>query len=449
MTAVQQSPPRPAPPLTPPPTPSAPAPVAAAPRRIRRWNTTPGRLTTRMVVLALAAVIVGAVTATGAAQRASLIGSVRSDSGPLVIAAQSLYRSLSDADATAAAAFLSAGAEPPALRTRYLGDVNTAAADLTAVSTSRADTADVRKLAAGLPVYTGLVETARADNRLGLPLGAAYLREASGQMRDVLLPAAQALYQALTSQLADDRDSAAEFPWLAIPLGILLLLGLVRAQMLLTRRTHRILNPGLLAATLATVAALLWVSVSYASATVALHSGAAEGSQQVEVLANARIDALRARADEALTLVARGNDPTFDTDYAAVTKQLGGPHGLLATALAGSNDPRVRADIRDAQTAFAAWQAEDSAMRSADSQGRYPTAVAATIGTGKGDAPALFGRVDTALGAGIDAANARFQSESANAADASSGVAAAVIVLTVIALAGIVIGYQRRIAEYR
>jgi len=33
------------------------------------------------------------------------------------------------------------------------------------------------------PIYAGEIETARADNRQGFPLGAAYLREASGLMR--------------------------------------------------------------------------------------------------------------------------------------------------------------------------------------------------------------------------------------------------------------------------
>ena len=64
-----------------------------------------------------------------------------------------------------------------------------------------------------LPVYTGLVETARVYNRQGLPLGAAYLREASGLMRDKLLPAAKQLYRTETGRLADDRDGAAGFPW--------------------------------------------------------------------------------------------------------------------------------------------------------------------------------------------------------------------------------------------
>ena len=103
-------------------------------------------------------------------QRQSATTDVRTSSGPLAVQAEILYRSMSDADATAASAFLSTGAEPPALRTRYLNDIDAAGAAL--VNASAGDVADrdaLRQIATGLPIYTGLVETARADNHLGLP----------------------------------------------------------------------------------------------------------------------------------------------------------------------------------------------------------------------------------------------------------------------------------------
>src|SRR6266581_7886662 len=107
---------------------------------------------------------------------------------------QQIYRALSDADATAASAFLSGGLEPIAARRRYQADIAQAAAHLesaTAAAGHSPAARDLARLSAGLPVYAGEVETARADNRLGLPLGAAYLREASSLMRGALLPAAR------------------------------------------------------------------------------------------------------------------------------------------------------------------------------------------------------------------------------------------------------------------
>lgn len=47
--------------------------------------------------------------------------------GPLSLDGQQIYRALSDADATAASAFLSGGLEPAAARRRYLTDIAAAA----------------------------------------------------------------------------------------------------------------------------------------------------------------------------------------------------------------------------------------------------------------------------------------------------------------------------------
>ena len=105
-----------------------------------------------------------------------------SSSEPVSLDGQQIYRALSDADATAATAFLSGGLEPIAARHRYQADIAQAASRLEAATAIAGHSAAARGLAAlsaALPVYAGEVETARADNRLGLPLGAAYLREAA------------------------------------------------------------------------------------------------------------------------------------------------------------------------------------------------------------------------------------------------------------------------------
>src|SRR6185437_6146953 len=53
-----------------------------------------------------------------------------------------------------------------------------------------------------LPVYTGLVENARALNRLGLPLGQAYLASASKLMQTRILPAVEEVRTAESATLA-------------------------------------------------------------------------------------------------------------------------------------------------------------------------------------------------------------------------------------------------------
>src|SRR5438034_1769482 len=199
---------------------TAPSPRVPAAERVRpggrvaaRARSTPGRLTALMLLLAVLGLLAGTAGVVGVMQRSARVDGVRNGSGPLTVQAQQLYRSLSDADATVAAAFLSNGIEPAALRQRYQDDIAAASAALSAVTAGAGTDRDsVARLAAQLPVYTGLIDTARTYNRLGRPLGAAYLREASGLMRTELLPAAQRLYAAETGQLRADRTGGASFP---------------------------------------------------------------------------------------------------------------------------------------------------------------------------------------------------------------------------------------------
>src|SRR5262245_2099716 len=74
-------------------------------------RTTPGVLTLLTAGLVLLSVLVGVLTAIGVQTRASALDDLTTSSGPLSVAAQDIYRSLSDADATATSAFLAGGEE--------------------------------------------------------------------------------------------------------------------------------------------------------------------------------------------------------------------------------------------------------------------------------------------------------------------------------------------------
>jgi alkylhydroperoxidase/carboxymuconolactone decarboxylase family protein YurZ len=418
-----------------------------------RARSTPGRLTQLAVLLSVLGVIAGFTTVVGLIQRGAAVDAVATRSGPLTVQAQQLYRSLSDADATAASAFLEGGVEPAALRDRYQSDIAAASAALAAVTTgSDTSRADIDRLTAQLPVYTGLVETARTYNRLGRPLGAAYLREASGLMRTQLLPAAQRVYADETRQLGADRSGGAGFPWVAVPLLLLTLAGLILAQRWLSRRTRRLLNLGLLVATAAAVVLLAWTTVSWAAIQGHLSAADRAGSGQVELLAQARIAALQARADESLTLVARGSGGDFETDFGKTMKTLAGDDGLgglLARARQQAGDPGVRLAVIAAQRDVKDWQAAHKQVRDKDNGGDNAGAVALAIGSGGGTAASAFTKLDTDLATAIAGANTAFDREARAASGDLTGAVPGHVVLTLILLAGVIFGLQQRIAEYR
>ena len=219
---------------------------------------TPATLRVILTGLLTVSLLWGAIAAWTVAVRMSAAHNVVAVSEPLSLDAQQLYRALSDADATEAAAFLSGGLEPFALRIRYEVDIALAARRMeaaTAAAGQSAAASQLTTLSAALPVYTGLVETARADNRLGLPLSAAYLREASGLMRTTLLPAARDLYARENAQLAAADRQATALPYAAVAVALIALLLLFGTQRWLARWTKRIVNPGLLIATVAALAA--------------------------------------------------------------------------------------------------------------------------------------------------------------------------------------------------
>ena len=147
--------------------------------------------------------------ATGAEQsRERAAKAARSQTEPLLVQAKNLYTSLSDANATVATGLLSGGVETAAKRDRYLGDLIIASGALSALTrgagTAANAPAELDTIADRLPTYSGLIETARANNRLGFPIGAAYLRQASALMTSSMLPAADHLYRTEAERLNDD-----------------------------------------------------------------------------------------------------------------------------------------------------------------------------------------------------------------------------------------------------
>ncbi|WP_203903319.1 hypothetical protein [Virgisporangium aliadipatigenens] len=417
---------------------------------------TPGQLFLALVAVAAMVLLSGIVVAVAAGQRSTLADEVATEDGPAADRALRLYRALSDADATVAAAFLATGVEPPALRTRYDDDIATASAALRRAAADGGGGPQVEVLTAQLPVYTGLVEKARAYQRQQLPLGAAYLREASGLMRDTLLPAAFELSRERRAELGADRSAAgATQEWglivLVVTLGLLLFV-----QRRLFRRTNRVFNRGLVAATLAVLLTGGLLVGGDIAASGDLSASHARGSFPGSVLAQAQVVALQARADEALALVARGSGQEFEKDYNSRMAELVGEDGksgllgraapVLAAADRSSADGRV---LADAARAARDWWEAHRRMRAAEDEGDYAQAVRLAVGTDPGTATEHFTRLDEMLGQLLENAQRRFGREAAGADVPWRFVAVGAMLLALLGAAGAAAGLQQRIGEYR
>ncbi|WP_391654283.1 hypothetical protein [Streptomyces tamarix] len=427
------------------------------PARLRAAATTPpGRLRLLGAVLALLVVAFGAVTALEVTGRSHAAGDVVGRSQPLSADAAHIYRSLADADTAAASGFLAGAKEPADVRERYEEDIATAARLLVKAAAntdgSSASAAEITTLNEQLPRYTGLVEQARAANRQGLPLGGAYLRYANQRMTARLLPAAERLYEAETARLAEDEGHARAWPALSLAAGLLVLAALAWAQWRDHRRTNRILNPGLLAATAATAAALLWLAGAHTAARAGLGDARAHGQDSLKVLNEARIGSLKARANENLTLVARGAVLTDDgrsdkyaTDYGAA---MAGLDRALAEARRLADDAAGGDPVADAARWTGEWRTRHTAARHTDEAGDYDGALRQVIG-GEASTGAAFDRVDAALRKALDHEQGEFTRAAGRARDALSGLPEGAAALTVLGAVGVVAGVNRRLAEYR
>lgn len=410
-------------------------------------STPPGRLARTLAVLLLACIALGISGMWTAASHESAASGVAGLDDRLSLDAQQIYRSLAEADATAASAYLSGGVEPAGPRQRYLDDLAQAQRALRdATTTAGGDPAAagaIDPLTTQISVYSGLVETARADNRLGLPVGGAYLSEASTVMRTRLLPAAEKLYTLETGRLHDDQARAAAFPYALLVVWLAALAVLIRAQLKLSRQTKRTLNKGLLAATATLAVMALWTLIALGVQHADVGASHDLGSAQAEELSRAEIAALRAHGDESLFLVSGGEDPSYSDDYKAAAQDL---NLHLARAAAIRTAAKDRVTI--AAAGAASWKDAHERLMLADQSGRFTDAVTSATNPAAHGTAAQFGAVRDALSAAMAVDRREFDGDAAAARDDAALLAVGLGLLAVVAAVGCAVGMGVRIREF-
>ncbi|MCN9239409.1 hypothetical protein NGF19_01185 [Streptomyces sp. RY43-2] len=452
------------------PAPQAPPPPAAPRRtafaegvdRLRAAAVTePGRLRAIGAVLALLVLAFGAVTAWQMSDRSSAADDVLHRSQPLSAGAADIYRSLADANTAAASGFLSGGQEPPSTTRRYEKDIENAAAGLVTAAASTEPGSPSAKTIAQLnkllPEYKGLIERARANNRQGYPVGGAYLRAANEKMQREMLPAAQDLYTKENQRLRADYGDATPYPWFALALGVVALGALGWAQRRHYRRTNRVLNHGLVAATTASAIVLLWLVVGHSVARAGLDSSYDHAVRSLNVLHDARIASLNARGNENLTLVSRGAETkklpdgsTVDAYDYAFKQDMKTLITGLAEAESLADDRAGEQPVKDARTAVKLWQQRHQEARTADDEGDYQAALKKIIGS-EDDHPTgeRFDAVDRSLAKALAHEESQFQQAAGDGRDAMTGLPVGAAVLAVLGASGAVLGIGRRLSEYR
>jgi hypothetical protein len=403
---------------------------------LRRFSrTTPGVISLVAVLVAGVCVVAGLVVGGQLDGRIAEHTAVLDRTEPFANAAQNLYVALSAADAASASAFL-AGEETGPTRQQYqqaLADAAAALTDVTSGTTDHDTRTAAADISAQLTAYTGLVEAARANSRQGFPVGSAYLREASSLMKDTMLPGANEIFTKNLAALDADQQAIGGFPLVSIALLAVALAAIAVGSVIVYARTNRTFNLGLVVAALLIVVVAAWVVIATQLAGGAAEKSRATGTQRLEQLANARILAQKARTEETLLLITRGDATASDKAYQDLIEELRGRvHGTSTPTLNAVND----------------WTASHDVEIQKYRDGDYNGAVDQAIGGDENASAAHFAAADAALHADIETTRTQLRDDVSKAGTWLTFSPTGTLVLMVFAAAAAVVGLWPRLKEF-
>lgn len=400
---------------------------------------TPGRMRIYGAVAVAACLVFGVVGFVLVLHLDNRLGAERAHAAQLV-RIQTIRTSVVKADANATNAFLVGGLEPAAARAAYSDAISTAAATIAAASSAEpSDSPALQNVNKELAIYTGLVESARANNRQGFPIGAAYLRQASKSIEDDVLPP---LEQLADNERARVNDAAGATPDADLigALVAFVVICLVVTQVWLYRRTRRVLNRPLLAAT-AVVIAFGLLGIVLATFADGAATDARDGPYAATVaLATARINGFDAKSAESLTLIAQGSGQAYEDRFKVVTANASTALGNLTIAQIGPGEAATA-------SSFHQYVSAHQRVRADDDGGRFEAAVKSA--TGSGEANRAFAAFEATSARALDA-------RAKQLADNLGHARRALLVLSwILLLAGVAAaflarrGIAQRLREYR
>jgi hypothetical protein len=366
---------------------------------------------------------------------------------PMAFAAGQLYTTLSVADAAAATAMIS-GAEPQAVRQRYEQAITDAAVAVTRASSGLTDPALVELLGrtnAHLAVYTGLIETARTNNRVGNPVGSSYLSEASALMQQTILPDAQRLYEATSARVDAETTASATIPAPVIIVVATTLLFGAFAHRWLAQHTKRRVNVGLVIGGLAIAIMIIWVGTALAISTAGSRAAKNTAAESLRAVTSLAITAQQARADETLALIRRGDEDVRKRSYYQRVDQM---RDELRDYL-GRSDALDKSGLAQADQLLQKWRQADERIDDYIRVGNYQAATQVALGTGDDDSTPAFDRLNDALNQGIQQSRTQLRSDISSARRVLSGTTVGGALLSIGAALAVALGLWPRLSEYR
>jgi hypothetical protein len=243
------------------------------------------------------------------------------DSAPSIISAERVKAELAAMHAAAARELLESPERRPAAEKEFLErrrGLTEALLSATAnITYGDSERIPIRTMLDGLGTYEGALAQARLLHARGDAGFVEPLRRADAVLTDTLLPAADALDRANQEVLDAGYTRARRadlWAWLWLALSGLAALGaLIGTQLLLARKTRRLVNPPLVTATGAVVFGFVALASAYVAAGHELHRAKEDCFHSIDVLEKARADGYKMLAAHRIFLL----DPARADVYTA------------------------------------------------------------------------------------------------------------------------------------
>ena len=430
----------------------------------QRWNTLQVLKGTRIGLLAL----IGGLLLTiilGADEHRHAMQVVGNDTAPSIIAAQHIKAALADMDADLANDLLiPAGFANPSLGAYDERRVEGSEALIEAAKniTYDAEKAPIESVQVTTGTYERLAQQARDLEDEGQPdVSTRYYRAAGIIMDGTILPAADDLDKANNDVLEreyEQQSSRSLITRLFVGfLGLAALAALGAAQLYLTRRTRRTINPALFAATILTFGLTIYAFHGMSSEAHDLHVAREDAFTSIHALWQARALAFSANGSESRYLL----DPLHASEYEAEFRKRTaannldstghpalGVKGFLANELDNITFPGEREAAVRTVAAFNRYMAIDGQIRQLEASGQHQQAIALDIGTSEGQSNWAFAQFDDALGATLKINKDAFDASVADGFSSVSGMEWKSAIAAVLIAVLIFLGLAPRIREY-
>lgn len=406
----------------------------STPAFLRQWNVI-------LLVLVAAFAVVGSIAALvtrSASERTA------DNTAPALIGVQDLFASVAEANTAATAAFLTVsatGEDDRVNRNLYQDAIRRAAGQTEEVSAiiGPDETAHdaLKRIGVALNTYSGQIEAARVANRNDLPNADAELRDGLIVVRDDIGAAVQTVTDQGQRQLDEERGTGRLLAIVAVALGVVTLVALVRLQLGLLQRTNRIINPLLVLATVLIAVVVGYLTVGPLARDRALSEASSGGYDAIATTSQIQTAAFDLQAQLSLKIL-DGGGADLGASFDEVSNR-------IERLIVGADSAREEAAAETLRIRWERYEVSAREIEAAVDRGAVDEAVTGFQGEGLSS----FNGLNTAVESVLSDNRSQFSSGVERAASAVGTTPFLTVILPVLAALAILLAIQRRLGEYR